>query len=143
MKKGNRILSLVLIISLCLCMFDIYPIQVAADEPNEEIPIYLDTSYSFEERAADLVSRMTLAEKVSQLNTSAPAIPRLDIKANNWWQEALHGAAWARAVSFPSSLSMSLTWDPDLIFETATVIGDECRAYNTTSGRALPTSARR
>ena len=137
MNKGNRILSLVLIISLCLCMFEFYPIQVAADEPDEETPIYLDTSYSFEERAADLVSRMTLAEKVSQLNTSAPAIPRLGIKANNWWQEALHGAAWVRAVSFPSSLSMSLTWDPDLLFETASIIGDECRAYNTTSGRAL------
>ena len=71
MKKGNRILSLVLIISLCLCMFDIYPIQVAADEPNEEIPIYLDTSYSFEERAADLVPNNDFAEKVSQL-TPAP-----------------------------------------------------------------------
>lgn len=137
MTKSKRILSLLLAIILCMGMFGIFPVQVSADEPEEVTPIYLDTSYSFEERAADLVSRMTLAEKVSQLNTSAPAIPRLGIKANNWWQEALHGAAWTRAVSFPSSLSMSLTWDPDLLFETASIIGDECRAHNTSNGRPL------
>ncbi|NLY42942.1 MAG: carbohydrate-binding protein [Clostridiaceae bacterium] len=137
MRKGKRILSMVLIFSLCISLFGVLPVQVAAEEDGEEIPIYMDTSYSFIERAADLVARMTLAEKASQLNTSAPAIPRLGIKANNWWQEALHGAAWTRAVSFPSSLSMSLTWDPQLLFETASIIGDECRAYNTTSGRPL------
>src|SRR3954454_8480126 len=57
-------------------------------------PIYLDPSYSFQERAADLVSRLTLAEKASQANSSvAPAIPRLGIAQYGWWNEALHGVA--------------------------------------------------
>ena len=55
-------------------------------------PVYLDTHYSFAERAADLVSRMTLAEKVAQLNTnSAPAIPRLGVQAYTYWSEGQHG----------------------------------------------------
>ena len=59
-------------------------------------PIYLNRAYSFEERAADLVSRMTLAEKASQMVSSqAPAIPRLGIPAYGWWNEALHGVVAA------------------------------------------------
>src|SRR3954464_5936349 len=59
-----------------------------------ETPIYLDRSYSFQERAADLVSRMTTAEKASQMISSrAPAIPRLGIPAYGWWNESLHGVA--------------------------------------------------
>src|SRR3984893_16872198 len=56
-------------------------------------PIYLDTHHPFEERAADLVSRMTLDEKIAQLQNAAPAIPRLDVPAYEWWNEALHGVA--------------------------------------------------
>ena len=52
---------------------------------------YLDTSRSFEERALDLVSRMTLEEKISQLSFDAPEIPRLGIRAWTWWNEASHG----------------------------------------------------
>ena len=75
---------------------------------------YLDPGLSPEKRAADLVSRMTLEEKVLQMQNSAPAIPRLGVPAYNWWNEALHGVAqrarhrvsrsrsdWARA-SIPS-----------------------------------------
>ena len=57
----------------------------------ETKPAYLDESLSFEERAKDLVSRMTLEEKVTQMLHGAPAIPRLGIPAYNWWNEALHG----------------------------------------------------
>ncbi len=61
----------------------------AADVPT---PIYQDPSYSFQERAADLVSRMTLAEKASQTTaTISPAIPRLGVPSYGWWNEALHG----------------------------------------------------
>src|SRR6478609_10371228 len=57
-------------------------------------PIYLDPSYSFQERAADLVSRMTLAEKASQTDSNiSPAIPRLGVPSYGWWNEALHGVA--------------------------------------------------
>jgi len=58
-------------------------------------PVYLDEGLSFEERAKDLVSRMTLEEKTSQMLHSSAAIPRLGIPSYNWWGEALHGIARA------------------------------------------------
>ncbi len=58
-------------------------------------PPYLDTQRSFEARAADLVSRMTLEEKAAQMQNAAPAIPRLGVPAYDWWNEALHGVARA------------------------------------------------
>lgn len=61
----------------------------------ENYKAYLDESLGFEERAKDLVSRMTLEEKVFQTLHAAPAIDRLDVKAYNWWNEALHGVARA------------------------------------------------
>src|ERR1700685_3151852 len=57
---------------------------------------YLDTNLPPERRAADLVSRMTLEEKVLQMQNSAPAIPRLGVPVYNWWNEALHGVATGR-----------------------------------------------
>src|SRR5262249_17824863 len=66
--------------------------SVAAPTSSSPAPIYLDTSYPFAERAADLVSRMTLAEKVAQLRTnSAPAIPRLGVQQYTYWSEGQHG----------------------------------------------------
>ena len=95
----------------------------AADQP------WQDTSRSFEDRAADLVSRMTLEEKVSQLGNNAPAIPRLGVPAYEWWNEALHGVARAgSATVFPQAIGLAATFDPDLMHEIATVISDEGRA---------------
>jgi beta-glucosidase len=92
-------------------------------------PLYRDTSRSFEERAADLVSRMTLEEKVSQLQNNAAAIPRLDIPPYEWWNEALHGVARAGAATvFPQAIGLSATFDTNLMHEVATAIGDEARA---------------
>ncbi|HUI77931.1 MAG TPA: hypothetical protein VLY24_08435, partial [Bryobacteraceae bacterium] len=62
---------------------------------------YLDPNLPPERRAADLVSRMTLEEKVLQMQNSAPAIPRLGVPVYNWWNEALHGVAQGRATVFP------------------------------------------
>ena len=68
--------------------------RAAAAESAAPGPIYLDTSYSFQERAADLVSRMTLQEKASQMVSSqSPAISRLGVPAYGWWNEALHGVS--------------------------------------------------
>ena len=58
-------------------------------------PVYLDESRTDEERVRDLVSQMTLEEKVSQLRYDAPAVERLGIPSYNWWNEALHGVARA------------------------------------------------
>jgi beta-glucosidase len=86
---------------------------------------------SFEDRAAALVGRMTLDEKISQLMNDAPAIPRLDIPAYNWWNECLHGVARAgRATVFPEAIGMAAAWDTDLMFRIATAISDEARAKN-------------
>jgi len=103
------------------------------------VPAYLDTSLAFEARATDLVSRMTLDEKVAQMQNDAPAIPRLGIQQYNWWNECLHGVARAGiATVFPQAIGMAATWDPDLIYEEANVISTEARAkYNDAIGKGI------
>jgi len=89
---------------------------------------YQDPTLSPERRAADLVSRMTLEEKVLQMQNSAPAIPRLGIPVYNWWNEALHGVATGRATVFPESIGLGATWDVDLMHRVADAISTEARA---------------
>jgi beta-glucosidase len=93
---------------------------------------YLNPALTPEARAKDLVSRMTLSEKVSQMQDVAPAIPRLDIPAYNWWNEALHGVARnGFATNFPESIGLAATWDTPLMRRIATAIAVEGRAkYN-------------
>ncbi|GIZ10214.1 glycoside hydrolase family 3 C-terminal domain-containing protein [Flavobacterium sp. UMI-01] len=95
---------------------------------QEKLP-YLDTSLSFEKRVDDLVARMTLEEKVGQMMNNAPAIPRLQVPAHEYWNECLHGVARAgKATVFPQAIGLAATFDPDLIFKSASVISDEARA---------------
>lgn len=90
---------------------------------------YKDESLSFEERAADLASRMTLEEKVYQTLHGAAAIERLDVKAYNYWNEALHGVARAGvATVFPQAIGLAATFDEDFLEKIAAVISDEGRA---------------
>jgi beta-glucosidase len=90
---------------------------------------YLDPELPFERRAADLVSRMTVEEKISQLTNDAAAIPRLEVPAYEWWNECLHGVARAGAATvFPQAIGMAATFDAPLLKEVASVIGDEGRA---------------
>ena len=70
---------------------------------------YQDPNLPPEQRAADLVSRMTLEEKVLQMQNVGPAIPRLGIPVYNWWNEALHGVATGRATVFPESIGLGAT----------------------------------
>lgn len=98
---------------------------------SQSSPAYRNTALPFDRRADDLISRMTLDEKVSQLMNDSPAIERLGIPAYNWWNECLHGVARAgRATVFPETIGLAATWDTDLIFRMATVISDEARAKN-------------
>jgi len=100
---------------------------------------YLDPSLPPERRAADLVSRMTLEEKVLQMQSTAPAIPRLGVPAYNWWNEALHGVAQGRATVFPQAIGLAATWDVDLMHRVADVISTEARAkYNDALTRPAP-----
>ncbi len=90
---------------------------------------YLDESLSFEERAEALVSEMTLEEKVYQTLHGAPAIDRLDVKAYNYWNEALHGVARAgTATVFPQAIGLAATFDEDFLEEIAEAVSDEGRA---------------
>lgn len=88
-------------------------------------------------KAQELVSKMTVEEKASQLRYDAPAIPRLNIPAYNWWNEGLHGVARAgQATVFPQAIGLGATFDPDLLNEIADVIATEGRAkYNAYSAK--------
>lgn len=82
-----------------------------------------------EQRAAQLVSQMTLEEKAAQIQHRAPAIPRLGIPAYNWWNEGLHGVArTGEATVFPQAIGMAASWDPQLIHEVADTTATEFRA---------------
>lgn len=84
---------------------------------------------SLEERVDELISQMTLEEKVSQMIFDAAAIERLGIPRYNWWNECLHGVARAGlATVFPQAIGLAATWDPDLLLRVATAISDEARA---------------
>ncbi len=87
---------------------------------------------SARKRAQELVSQMTLEEKASQLRYDAPAIPRLNVPAYNWWNEGLHGVARAGvATSFPQAIGMAAAFDTELMGRVGQVIGVEGRAkYN-------------
>jgi len=108
-------------------------------------PIYLNTSYSFEERAADLVSRLTIEEKESLLGNNMAAVPRLGLKSYNVWSEALHGilgganagAGLGSPTSFPNSVALGSAWDPALIQREASAISDEARAIFATGTKGL------
>jgi beta-glucosidase len=91
---------------------------------------FLDPSLPLDTRVADLVSRLTLAEKTSLMSSTQPAIGRLGIAARNVGSEALHGVAYQTATMFPQAQGFGHTWDPDLIQAVGSAIGDEERIYN-------------
>jgi beta-glucosidase len=99
---------------------------------SQQLEVWKDPAVPMEKRAGDLLSRMTLEEKVSQMMNDSPAIPRLNIPAYNWWNESLHGVARAGlATVFPQAIGLAAMWDTDQMFRVATVISDEARAkYN-------------
>jgi len=93
------------------------------------LPDYRNEQLSFEDRARDLVSRMTLEEKISQMQYEAPEIERLGVPSYNWWCEALHGVARAGvSTMFPQAIGMAATYDPELIEKVADIISTEGRA---------------
>src|SRR5690606_19606651 len=90
---------------------------------------WLDTSLGFEERAAALVSRMTLEEKAAQMQNDSPEIERLGLPAYDWWNEALHGVARAGgATVVPQAIGMAASFDVPLMDQVSAAISDEARA---------------
>jgi beta-glucosidase len=99
--------------------------------------LYLDPSQPIDARVDDLIKRMTLEEKASQLVNQARAIPRLQVPAYDWWSEALHGVANAgTATVFPEPIGLAATFDDPIIHEMAIVIGTEARAKHNQAVRA-------
>lgn len=110
---------------LCFLLF-------IADGTFAQSPAYLNSTLPVEARVQDLLSRMTLEEKATQINNTSPAIERLQIPAYNWWNEALHGVARAGlATSFPQPIGLAATFNDKAIYKMGVMISDEARAkYN-------------
>ena len=124
-RRFRQVSTIALLLTLLI------PASPAASQsptPNANAP-YLNPSLPLNERVDDLISRMTLEEKVSQMMNAAPAIPRLGIPEYDWWNEALHGVAFSGVSTvFPQAIGLGATFDPQLIHRIATVISDEARA---------------
>jgi beta-glucosidase len=116
--------SLVLVLMLTL-----FGINEGCDLLKQKKLPYQDTRLSFEERARDILKRLTLEEKTSLLSYDSPEIKRLGIPKYNWWNECLHGVARAgEATVFPQAIGLAATFDEGLMHEVSTIISDEARA---------------
>ena len=103
--------------------------------PNHT-PIYKKSASPIKDRVDDLVSQMTLEEKISQMVHDAPAIEQLGVPTYNWWNECLHGVGRAGvATVFPQAIGLAATWNPDLMHQVATAISDEARAKHHEAAR--------
>jgi beta-glucosidase len=96
---------------------------------SHQTPLYKNSASPLKDKVDDLVSQMTLEEKISQMVHDAPAIERLDIPEYNWWNECLHGVGRAGvATVFPQAIGLAATWNTGLIHRVAVAISDEARA---------------
>jgi beta-glucosidase len=107
----------------------------AAGARGAAIPAYLDTHLTAEQRAADLVGRMTLAEKASQMQNNSAAVPRLNIPAYQWWSEALHGVINDGVTEYPEPIGLAATFDTPGIHTMAAQIGIEGRIKHVQNAR--------
>jgi beta-glucosidase len=104
------------------------PLAPAQQSSNTQQP-WLNTSLPIEQRVDALLSQMTLEEKVQQMRDHAPAIPRLGVPKYDWWNEGLHGVAFAGyATNFPQVIGMAATWDSQLVHTMGQTISTEARA---------------
>ena len=111
------------------CLIGIQGVNVQAQQPSK-YP-YQDTKLTAEQRADDLLQRLTLEEKVALMQNNSPAIPRLGIKPYEWWNEALHGVARAGlATVFPQAIGMAASFNDELLYEVFDAVSDEARAKN-------------
>jgi len=107
--------------------------QFVFPQPNNGLLPYQNPSLTFTERVNDLVGRMTLAEKTSQMLNNAPAVNRLGIPAYNWWNECLHGVGRSdfKVTVFPQAIGMAATFDDEAMRKMGIYTSDEARAiYN-------------
>ncbi len=99
-------------------------------------PLYLDYNQPIEKRVDDLISRLSLDEKLTQLINDAEGIERLNIPKYNWWSECLHGVGFAgKATVFPQAIGLAATWNIKLMSKVVNAISDEARAKHHKSFR--------
>lgn len=113
--------------------------MLSANVQAQQYP-YQDSSLSFHERAKNLVSLLTLSEKINQIGNTTMSISRdgINLPGYNYWNEGLHGVTRSGlATSFPESKAMSSTWDRQLIYDCAWATSDEARVYNNQSNKGL------
>jgi beta-glucosidase len=110
-----------------LALLAVFPTGSCVYAQNADPPAYLNPSLPAEQRAANLVHRMTVEEKVTQLTNQSRAIERLHVPAYNWWSEALHGVASSGTTEFPEPVGLASTFDTDAIHRMAVAIGVEAR----------------
>lgn len=121
---------------VCMCFAAGCSGKSAAPAPEDDKPLYLNTSASVPDRVQDLLSRMTPEEKISLLRTLAPPVPRLGIDKYFHGNEALHGVVRpGRFTVFPQAIALGAMWDPSLVEQISTAISDEARArWNSLDG---------
>jgi beta-glucosidase len=131
-NDARRVLKLLHVLIASIVFFGFGLPASVQSQPADHSPAYLDTSLPIEKRVDDLVSRLSLEEKVRQMQHTAPAIPRLGIPSYDWWSEALHGVARSGyATVFPQAIGMAATWDQNLVHLEGETIATEARAkYN-------------
>ena len=112
-------------------IFLIFAIAVGSAAAQGAPPTYTNSSLRPHNRAVDLVGRMTLEEKVSEMGNASAAVPRLGVPAYDFWNEGLHGVARSGyATMFPQAIGMAATWDAPLMQQIGDVISTEARAKN-------------
>ncbi|MHB9861347.1 glycoside hydrolase family 3 protein [Streptomyces sp. YIM S03343] len=126
-SRGRRRTTLVVALALIAGLGATVPAHSDPEYP------FRDPSLSVDARVSDLLSRLTLDEKISLLHQYEPAIPRLGIQSFRTGTEALHGVAWlGRTTVFPQAVGLASTWDPALIKQVGSAVGDEARGFQQT-----------
>ena len=123
-NRVTRIFEAILACTAALCLGS--AVQPAFAQDSANLP-YMNPQLSPEQRATDLVRRMTLAEKASEMQNNSAAVPRLNIPAYQWWSEALHGVINEGVTEYPEPIGLAATFDPPGIHTMAGQIGIEGR----------------
>ena len=121
----RRVTRIVECIVACTGVIFFASVQHSAVAQDSANPPYLNPQLSPEQRATDLVGRMTLAEKASEMQNNSAAVPRLNIPAYQWWSEALHGVINEGVTEYPEPIGLAATFDPPGIHTMAGQIGIE------------------
>jgi beta-glucosidase len=132
----KRLFAVIVVVVLVGFVLGTAGIAFAQDGKAAANPAYLNPALPIEQRVDDLISRMTVEEKASQLVNQARAIPRLQVPAYDWWSESLHGVAVNGTTEFPEPIGLAATFDAPAIHEMAIAVSTEARIKHAQDVRA-------